>query len=61
MELIVVLWTLLMIVLTVVAKLSERKQRRKAIRDAYSFNPGNVHGGAKFAGNDDLRKAGLFK
>jgi type IV secretion system protein VirD4 len=35
--------------------------RNKRVRQAWhGFNPVNVHGGARFAGNDDLRKAGLF-
>ncbi len=38
-----------------------KAQRRKQIKAAYDFAPANVHGGARFAGNDDLRKAGLFK
>jgi len=48
-----------MIVPTVVAKFSERKQRRKAVRDAYNLNPGNVPGGAKFASDDDLRSGAV--
>jgi len=35
--------------------------RRKRVERAYSFTPANVHGGARFAGDDDLRKAGLFR
>lgn len=61
MELLILLYIGFLVVLTVIARISERKQRRKAVRDAYTFNPANVHGGAKLAGNDDLRNAGLFK
>jgi len=38
-----------------------RAQRRKMAQQAYNFAPANVHGGARFTTNDDLRKAGLFK
>lgn len=38
-----------------------RARRRKQIKRAYGFSPANVFGGARFAGNDDLRDAGLFK
>ena len=38
-----------------------KAQRRKQIKAAYDFAPANVHGGARFAGNDDLREAGLFR
>jgi type IV secretion system protein VirD4 len=36
-------------------------QRRKLSRAAYDFAPANVHGGARWAGIDDLRRAGLLK
>ena len=35
--------------------------RRKRVEQAYTFLPSNVHGGARFAANDDLRKARLFR
>ncbi len=35
--------------------------RQKRVERAYTFTPANVHGGARFAGKDDLRKAGLFR
>jgi len=38
-----------------------RARRRKMAQQAYDFSPVNVHGGARFATNHDLRKAGLFK
>jgi type IV secretion system protein VirD4 len=36
------------------------ERRKKRIEKAYRFNPRNAHGGARFAANDDLKKAGLF-
>jgi type IV secretion system protein VirD4 len=50
-----------MIALLIVAKVFEEARRRKMIRQAYSFTPANTLGGARFATNDDLRAAGLFK
>jgi hypothetical protein len=38
-----------------------RARRRKMAQQAYKFAPANVHGGARFANIDDLRKGGLFK
>jgi type IV secretion system protein VirD4 len=38
-----------------------REGRRKRIEAAYNFNPANVHGGARFADNPALKKAGLFR
>lgn len=38
-----------------------RAARQRRIDDAYRFNPANAHGNARFATDDDLRKAGLFK
>ena len=35
--------------------------RQKSVKAAYEFTPENTLGGASFAGNDDLREAGLFK
>jgi len=55
---------LILIVLVLLA-LADRAhvnaRRRKQIQAAYEFAPANVHGGARFAGNDDLRAAGLFE
>ena len=39
----------------------ENVKRKKQIKAAYDFNPANKLGGARFANNDDLREAGLFK
>ncbi len=38
-----------------------RTKRKKQIEAAYDFTPVNVHGSARFATNDDLQEAGLFK
>ena len=38
-----------------------RAGQRKRIDQAYRFNPRNAHGGARFAGDDDLKRAELFK
>jgi hypothetical protein len=38
----------------------QKVRRKKAIEDAYAFAPQNTLGGARFAGNDDLRKGGLL-
>lgn len=38
----------------------EKVKRKKQIKAAYEFNPANTLGGARFANNDDLRKAGLL-
>jgi type IV secretion system protein VirD4 len=35
--------------------------RKKRFEEAFRFNPPNSHGGARFANNKDLRKAGLFR
>lgn len=35
--------------------------RKKRVKAAYDFRPQNAHGGARFATNKDLRKAGLFR
>ena len=35
--------------------------RQKSVKAAYEFTPENTLGGARFAGNDDLREAGLLK
>jgi type IV secretion system protein VirD4 len=40
---------------------AEKAARAKRVRQAYEFNPVNAHGGARFATNDDLKRAGLFK
>lgn len=45
----------------IVAAVHVRVLRRKQIRAAYDFAPANVHGGARFADNNDLREARLFK
>src|SRR5580698_2330490 len=37
------------------------KARQKRIKEAYNFNPSSVHGGARFAKEADLDKAGMFK
>ena len=42
------------------AKAAERA-RLQRIKAAYIFEPEKVHGCARFATNDDLKKAGLFK
>ena len=47
--------------LSLVLRAHIRTRRKKSIKAAYDFSPANVHGGARFATNDDLRKAGLFK
>lgn len=47
--------------LVIALHLYSKAMRRKQIKAAYQFAPANVHGGARFAGNDDLREAGLFK
>jgi len=52
---------MLPILLIVILHVHVRAMRRKQIKAAYNFSPANVHGGARFAANDDLRKAGLFK
>jgi type IV secretion system protein VirD4 len=39
---------------------ADRKARQKRIEEAYAFNPANTHGGAAFADDKELRKAGLF-
>ncbi len=38
----------------------QKVRRRKQIQAAYAFTPTNTLGGARFAGNDDLRKGGLL-
>ncbi len=45
----------------VVLHVEARTKRKKQIEAAYNFTPVNVHGGARFATNDDLQEAGLFK
>jgi hypothetical protein len=52
---------LMVFALLVLVNAHGRAQRRKMAQQAYDFSPVNVHGGARFANNDDLRKAGLFK
>ena len=47
--------------LSVVMRAHIRARQKKSIEAAYAFSPANVHGGARFANNDDLRRAGLFK
>ncbi|WP_263351369.1 type IV secretory system conjugative DNA transfer family protein [Acidicapsa acidisoli] len=37
------------------------ESRKKRVRAAYDFRPQNAHGGSRFATNDDLKKAGLFR
>jgi len=46
--------------LSLVLRARIRARQKKSIKAAYDFSPANVHGGARFANNDDLRKAGLF-
>jgi len=38
----------------------QRVRREKEVKAAYDFTPANALGGARFANNDDLRKAGLL-
>jgi type IV secretion system protein VirD4 len=53
---------LLFIVVVVGGILSaEAKAGARRIQEAYAFDPANAHGGARFANNKDLKKAGLFK
>lgn len=40
---------------------SLRAARQRRIDRAYDFRPQNAHGGARFATNNDLRAAGLFR
>ena len=51
---------LLIFLLPVFGYLGLNELRKKRVRQAYDFNPRNAHGGARFATNDDLRKAGLL-
>jgi hypothetical protein len=52
---------LVVFALLILVNAHERARRKKQIERAYGFSPANVHGGARFSDNDDLRKAGLFK
>lgn len=56
MALIVIVVAVLFLVLE-----HEKAARKKRIRQAYAFNPTKAHGSARFANNDDLKRAGLFK
>jgi type IV secretion system protein VirD4 len=51
----------IIVILFVLFIMAIREARQKRIKRAYTFNPANVHGGSRFAGNDDLREAGLFR
>jgi len=53
----------ILILLVIVAVLGaiDAKAKARRIKEAYAFDPPNSHGGARFADNKDLKKAGLFK
>jgi hypothetical protein len=48
------------IVLIWLAVASENAARKKRIREAYHFNPPNIHGTRKCATEKELKKAGML-
>jgi type IV secretion system protein VirD4 len=50
-----------MIPVIVMGRAANQKAQAQRIKQAYIFKPDQVHGSAKFASEDDLRKAGLLK
>lgn len=54
---------LLIIPIVVVAYLvmEAKEAKKKRVAAAYHFDPAQTHGGARFAANKDLRKAGCFR
>lgn len=52
---------LFLVFVVVVLWLFADEQRRKRIKDAYTFKPDAAHGSARFATKDDLKKARMFK
>ncbi len=49
------------LVCAIVLKVIINDARRKRVEAAFDFRPENAHGGARFANNEDLKKAGLFR
>ena len=49
------------VALLVVVMEQQKAAQKKRIKEAYTFNKKRVQGSARFATNDDLEKAGLFK
>jgi type IV secretion system protein VirD4 len=56
-----VMGILILLVIVAVLGAIDAKAKARRIKEAYAFDPPNSHGGARFADNKDLKKAGLFK
>ncbi len=54
-------WVVGFFILVVLWGMAAERARKKRIRQAYDFRPSQVLGGARYATNDDLEEAGMFK
>ena len=52
---------IVVVVMMAAAKAIDSAALKKRMDDANNFHPENAHGGARFADNKDLKKAGLFR